>query len=193
MEAFYLIKIGEILLKLGNRREFEDRLRGQLHERLSRAAIPHKIEMYPGRYFVTGARRESAGGRADPLAHAWGQRLRAGDQGRRRRSRPCSRPRSRWREAEPPRGKTRFKAESRAPTRASPSAPSSSRPGSATPSSRPVPEPKVDLHRPEFTDQRRDPREGLRLRRPGAAACAVCPSVRAARAFCCSPGASTRR
>jgi len=52
MEAFYLIKIGEILLKLGNRREFEDRLRSQLHARLELAGIPHKVEMYPGRYFV---------------------------------------------------------------------------------------------------------------------------------------------
>jgi thiamine biosynthesis protein ThiI len=53
MDAFYLIKIGEILLKLGNRREFEDRLHSQLHRRLTSADIPHKVEMYPGRYFVT--------------------------------------------------------------------------------------------------------------------------------------------
>jgi tRNA uracil 4-sulfurtransferase len=53
MDAFYLIKIGEILLKLGNRREFEDRLHAQLHKRLSAADIPHKLEMFPGRYFVT--------------------------------------------------------------------------------------------------------------------------------------------
>jgi thiamine biosynthesis protein ThiI len=53
MDAFYLIKIGEILLKLGNRREFEDRLRSQLHKRLTSAEIPHQIEMYPGRYFIT--------------------------------------------------------------------------------------------------------------------------------------------
>lgn len=53
MEAFYLIKIGEILLKLGNRKEFEDRLRSQLHKRFSAAGLTHKIEMYPGRYFVT--------------------------------------------------------------------------------------------------------------------------------------------
>ncbi len=51
MEAFYLIKIGEILLKLGNRKEFEDRLLAQLNRRLS--FMPHKVERYPGRYFVT--------------------------------------------------------------------------------------------------------------------------------------------
>jgi thiamine biosynthesis protein ThiI len=53
MDAFYLIKIGEILLKLGNRKEFENRLRSQLNERFRKAGITHKIEMYPGRYFVT--------------------------------------------------------------------------------------------------------------------------------------------
>jgi len=53
MEAFYLIKIGEILLKLGNRKEFEDRLKAQLHKRFGSAGLTHKIEMYPGRYFVT--------------------------------------------------------------------------------------------------------------------------------------------
>jgi tRNA uracil 4-sulfurtransferase len=53
MDAFYLIKIGEILLKLGNRKEFEDRLRSQLNARLTRADMPHKIEMTPGRYFLT--------------------------------------------------------------------------------------------------------------------------------------------
>jgi len=51
MEAFYLVKIGEILLKLGNRKEFEDRLRSQLNRRLS--CMPHKVEMYPGRFFVS--------------------------------------------------------------------------------------------------------------------------------------------
>jgi thiamine biosynthesis protein ThiI len=53
MDAFYLIKIGEILLKLGNRKEFEDRLRSQLHKRFDAAHIKHKLEMFPGRYFVT--------------------------------------------------------------------------------------------------------------------------------------------
>ncbi len=53
MDTFYLIKIGEILLKLGNRKEFEDRLLSQLRKRLASAGIPHKLEMYPGRYFLT--------------------------------------------------------------------------------------------------------------------------------------------
>jgi tRNA uracil 4-sulfurtransferase len=53
MDALYLIKIGEILLKTGNRKEFEDRLRSQLHKRFAAASIPHKLEMFPGRYFIT--------------------------------------------------------------------------------------------------------------------------------------------
>jgi thiamine biosynthesis protein ThiI len=53
MDAFYLIKIGEILLKTGNRKEFEDRLRSQISSRLEAAGIARKVEMYPGRYFVT--------------------------------------------------------------------------------------------------------------------------------------------
>jgi thiamine biosynthesis protein ThiI len=51
MDALFLIKVGEILLKLGNRREFEERLKNQLKHRF--AGIPHSTEMYPGRYFVT--------------------------------------------------------------------------------------------------------------------------------------------
>jgi thiamine biosynthesis protein ThiI len=60
MDAFYLIKIGEILLKLGNRKEFEDRLRSQMHSRLEAAGIPHKVERYPGRYFLTVPEEKSA-------------------------------------------------------------------------------------------------------------------------------------
>jgi tRNA uracil 4-sulfurtransferase len=60
MDALYLIKIGEILLKLGNRKEFEDRLQSQLHSRLEAARIPHKIKMYPGRYFVTAPEERAA-------------------------------------------------------------------------------------------------------------------------------------
>ena len=60
MDALYLIKIGEILLKLGNRREFEDRLHSHLHRRLTSAEIPNKVEMYPGRYFVTLPEERSA-------------------------------------------------------------------------------------------------------------------------------------
>jgi thiamine biosynthesis protein ThiI len=51
MDALYLVKIGEILLKLGNRKEFEERLRGQLNKRL--AGIPHSVNIMPGRYFVS--------------------------------------------------------------------------------------------------------------------------------------------
>jgi len=52
MEALYLIKIGEILLKLGNRKEFEDRLRAQLGRRLAAVGIERRVEVFPGRYFV---------------------------------------------------------------------------------------------------------------------------------------------
>jgi len=58
MDAFYLVKIGEILLKLGNRKEFEERLRSQLKRRLE--GVPHKVELYPGRYFVTVPEDEAA-------------------------------------------------------------------------------------------------------------------------------------
>ncbi|MCX7025455.1 MAG: tRNA 4-thiouridine(8) synthase ThiI [Spirochaetes bacterium] len=50
MDIIYLIKIGEIILKLGNRREFEDRLRYDLKRRLS--GIPARIEISVGRYFL---------------------------------------------------------------------------------------------------------------------------------------------
>ena len=49
--ALYLVKVGEILLKLGNRREFENRLKADIGKRLS--GIPHKIEYQPGRFFVS--------------------------------------------------------------------------------------------------------------------------------------------
>ncbi|MDA8410935.1 MAG: tRNA 4-thiouridine(8) synthase ThiI [Treponema sp.] len=50
LTALYLVKVGEILLKLGNRREFENRLKADIGKRLS--GIPHKIEYQPGRFFV---------------------------------------------------------------------------------------------------------------------------------------------
>ncbi len=52
MDALYLIKIGEILLKLGNRKEFENRLREQLNRRLAAVGIDRRVEIFPGRYFV---------------------------------------------------------------------------------------------------------------------------------------------
>jgi tRNA uracil 4-sulfurtransferase len=53
MDCLYLIKIGEILLKLGNRREFEERLRSGLKKRLSGAGLAHRLEASHGRYFLT--------------------------------------------------------------------------------------------------------------------------------------------
>mgnify|MGYP000044182942 CR=1 FL=1 len=50
MRMLYLIKPGEIELKLGNRREFIRRLKGHIHQRL--AGIPHELEEYPGRFFL---------------------------------------------------------------------------------------------------------------------------------------------
>jgi thiamine biosynthesis protein ThiI len=50
MEAFYLIKIGEVLLKLGNQKEFIRRLRQQLNLRLR--GIDFEMEIYPGRFFL---------------------------------------------------------------------------------------------------------------------------------------------
>ena len=50
LTALYLVKVGEILLKMGNRREFENRLKADIGKRLS--SLPHKIEYQPGRFFV---------------------------------------------------------------------------------------------------------------------------------------------
>lgn len=50
-QALYLVKVGEILLKLGNRREFENRLKADLRRRLAHMA--HKVEFQPGRFFVS--------------------------------------------------------------------------------------------------------------------------------------------
>jgi tRNA uracil 4-sulfurtransferase len=52
MDVLYLVKIGEILLKLGNRKEFENRLRAQLGRRLAAVGIERRVEVFPGRYFV---------------------------------------------------------------------------------------------------------------------------------------------
>jgi len=48
--ALYLVKVGEILLKLGNRRDFENRLKTDIRKRLS--GMPHQVEYQPGRFFV---------------------------------------------------------------------------------------------------------------------------------------------
>ncbi|MCE1206831.1 MAG: tRNA 4-thiouridine(8) synthase ThiI [Spirochaetia bacterium] len=50
MSAIFLIKTGEVLLKLGNQREFVHQMKSQIRNRLG--AIPHKIEEYPGRFFL---------------------------------------------------------------------------------------------------------------------------------------------
>ena len=51
MEAFYLIKPGEILLKQDNQREFIQKLIRQIKQRLD--PIPCKIAEYPGRFFLS--------------------------------------------------------------------------------------------------------------------------------------------
>lgn len=50
MSAIFLIKTGEVLLKLGNQREFVHQLKSQIRNRLGN--ISHKIEEYPGRFFL---------------------------------------------------------------------------------------------------------------------------------------------
>ena len=50
MEEIYLVKIGEILLKSGNRHEFEECLKINIKRRLSN--IPNRISIHKGRYFI---------------------------------------------------------------------------------------------------------------------------------------------
>ena len=52
MQTFdlYLVKVGEILLKAGNRREFEGRLKSEIRKRLG--DISQRVEYTPGRFFV---------------------------------------------------------------------------------------------------------------------------------------------
>lgn len=50
MDVVYLVKIGEILLKLGNRKEFEARLKADLKHRLEGRS--RKVEYFPGRFFI---------------------------------------------------------------------------------------------------------------------------------------------
>ncbi|HCX95949.1 MAG TPA: tRNA 4-thiouridine(8) synthase ThiI [Spirochaetaceae bacterium] len=51
MRTFFLIKPGEIELKLGNRREFVHRLKEQIQKRLH--GIHFDLEEYPGRFFLS--------------------------------------------------------------------------------------------------------------------------------------------
>ena len=150
MEAFYLIKIGEILLKLGNRREFENRLRSQLDRRFSAAGLEHKIEMYPGRYFVT-VPEENAGDAEfllsrTPGVNGFARAIKAAKSVEAVLAASvevaC---------AAIARGKRSFKAESRRSDKSFPlgSFELSARIGDAVLAA--CPEAKVDLHHPEFT------------------------------------------
>jgi thiamine biosynthesis protein ThiI len=150
MDAFYLIKIGEILLKLGNRREFEDRLRSDLHKRFSAALIPHKLEMYPGRYFVTVPEE-----RADdaelllsrtPGVNGYARAIKTEKSVEAVLAAAVEVARGRVAQ-----GKRRFKAESRRSDKSFPlgSFELSARIGSVVLEA--LPETKVDLHTPEFT------------------------------------------
>lgn len=51
MQTFFLIKPGEIELKLGNKREFIQRLKEQIHRRLK--GVRFELEEYPGRFFLS--------------------------------------------------------------------------------------------------------------------------------------------
>jgi len=51
MQTFFLIKPGEIELKLGNRQAFVHRLKEQIHNRLK--GIHYEFEEYPGRFFLS--------------------------------------------------------------------------------------------------------------------------------------------
>jgi tRNA uracil 4-sulfurtransferase len=150
MDAFYLIKIGEILLKLGNRREFEDRLRSNLHKRFSAALIPHKLEMYPGRYFVTVPEE-----RADdaelllsrtPGVNGYARAIKTEKSVEAVLAAAVEVARGRVAQ-----GKRRFKAESRRSDKSFPlgSFELSAQIGSVVLEA--LPETKVDLHTPEFT------------------------------------------
>ncbi|OQB95667.1 MAG: putative tRNA sulfurtransferase [Spirochaetes bacterium ADurb.Bin110] len=57
MHTLFLIKPGEIELKLGNKREFTRRLREQIAKRLK--GIPFALEEYPGRFFLTVEEKDS--------------------------------------------------------------------------------------------------------------------------------------
>lgn len=58
MERVYLVKVGEILLKLGNRKEFETRLKVDLKRRLE--GIAQRVDYYPGRFFIKPAEGKEA-------------------------------------------------------------------------------------------------------------------------------------
>jgi len=51
MRTFFLIKPGEIELKRGNKREFTQRLKDQIHRRLR--GLHFELEEYPATFFVS--------------------------------------------------------------------------------------------------------------------------------------------
>jgi tRNA uracil 4-sulfurtransferase len=150
MDAFYLIKIGEILLKIGNRKEFEDRLRSQLHLRLAAAGIPHKLEMFPGRYFAAVAEERAADAELilsrTPGVNGYARAIKADKSVDAVLAAAVEVARERI-----ARGLRRFKAESRRSDKsfALGSFELSARIGEAV--LKAFPEAKVDLHNPEFT------------------------------------------
>jgi tRNA uracil 4-sulfurtransferase len=150
MDALYLIKIGEILLKLGNRKEFEDRLRSQLHSRLQAALIPHKVEMYPGRYFATVPEERASDAEfilaRTPGVNGYARAIKTEKSVEAVLAAAIEVARGRFAQ-----GKRRFKAESRRSDKSFPlgSFELSSRIGAAVLEA--LPETKVDLHQPEFT------------------------------------------
>jgi tRNA uracil 4-sulfurtransferase len=150
MEAFYLIKIGEILLKLGNRKEFEDRLRSQLHKRLADAGIEHKIEMSPGRYFLTVSEEGAAAAELilarTPGVNGYARAIKAPKTVEAVLASAVEVARGRVAS-----GARRFKAESRRSDKSFPlgSFELSAKIGEAVLAA--LPETRVDLHTPEFT------------------------------------------
>jgi thiamine biosynthesis protein ThiI len=150
MDALYLIKIGEILLKLGNRKEFEDRLRSELHKRFSAAGIPHKLEMFPGRYFVTVPEEKSADAERllsrTPGVNGYARALKVEKSVEAVLAAAVQVAHGRAAQ-----GLRRFKAESRRSDKSFPlgSFELSARIGEAVLAS--LPETRVDLHKPEFT------------------------------------------
>ncbi len=150
MEAFYLIKVGEILLKLGNRREFEDRLRSQLQRRFGSVGLAHKIEMYPGRYFVTVPEEQAADAEfllsRTPGVNGYARAIKAAKSVEAVLEAAVEIARGQM-----ARGKRKFKAESRRSDKSFPlgSFELSARIGDAVLQA--LPESRVDLHHPEFT------------------------------------------
>jgi thiamine biosynthesis protein ThiI len=150
MDAFFLIKIGEILLKLGNRKEFEDRLRSDLNKRFSAAGIAHKLEMFPGRYFITVPEERSADAQAilsrTPGVNGYARAIKTEKSVEAVIAAAIEVARGRVAQ-----GKLRFKAESRRSDKSFPlgSFELSARIGEFVLAA--LPPTKVDLHNPEFT------------------------------------------